>query len=72
MESGNKSDENSTMSPLISEEDMDAMDSGDDSDDEHMCMEMSEYIRDSIKYHLSANGREALYKIHDRIKQSQA
>ena len=71
-ERGNESDEDSTMPPFISEEGMDAMDSGDDSDDEIMYTEMLEDIHDSSKSHLSINRREARYKISDRIKLSQA
>ena len=52
-ESDNKSDENSTMPPLISEEEMDAMSSDDDSDDEPMSTEMLEDIRDSSQSHTS-------------------
>ena len=37
-EINDKSDDNSVISPLISEEEMDVMDSGDDSDDDPMSM----------------------------------
>ena len=59
------------MPLIISEEEMDAMDSGNESDDEPMFMDMLEDIHDSIQYLPNVNRREACYKIHDRIKQSQ-
>ena len=71
VESGDKSDDDSVMSPLIREEEMDAMDSGDGSDDEPMSTEMLEYIRGGSKSHLSVNSREACYNIYDRIKRRQ-
>ena len=45
------------MLPLISEEEMNAMSSGDDSDYETMSTEMSEDIRDGSQYHLNVNMR---------------
>ena len=39
-ESGDESDEDSIMPPLLSEEDMDAMDYGDESDDDPISTEM--------------------------------
>ena len=59
MGSGNESDENSTMPPLISEKDTYVMDSVNESDDEPMSMEMLEIICDDRKSHLSVNRREA-------------
>ena len=47
------------------------MDSGDESDDEHMFTEMLEDIHDVSQSHLGVNRRDAHYKIHDRIKQRQ-
>ena len=69
-ESGDKSDDDSTMPPLISEEEMDAMDSGDESDDEPISKGMLEDIRDGSKSHPSVNGREACYKIRDHMTNS--
>ena len=60
------------MPPLISEEEMDVMDSGDESDNEPISMEMLEYIHDVNQSHPNANKREARYKICDRIKQIQS
>ena len=60
------------MPPFISEEEMGIMDSGNESDDEPMSTEILEDIHYGSKSHPNANGREPRYKIHDRIKQSQA
>ena len=57
-ERGKKSDDNSKMPPLISEEEMDAISSGDESDDETMFMEMLEDICDGSQSHPSINRRE--------------
>ena len=54
-ESGDKSDDNSIMPPLISKEVMDAINSGDDYDDETISTKMLEDIFDGIKYHPSIN-----------------
>ena len=58
------------MPPLVSEEEIDEMSPGDESDDKHMSIEMLEDIRDGSQSHPSENRREAWYKICDRIKQS--
>ena len=50
------------MPPLISEEEMNAMDSGDKSKYEPMSTEMLEEFCDGSKYHPRINRREALYK----------
>ena len=71
-ESGSESDDNSTLAPLSSEEEMDVMLSGDDSDAELMSTYMLEDICDGIQYHPSINRRESRYKIHDCIKIVQA
>ena len=60
------------MPPLISEEEIDAMDSVNNSDDESMSMEMLKDIRDGSKSHPSVNMREACYKINYHNKLSQA
>ena len=59
------------MPPLIIEEEIDAMDSGDESDDEPMFTDILEDICDVSKTYPSVTIREAHYKINDRIKQSQ-
>ena len=48
---------------------MDAMDSGNESEDEPMSMYMLGDIHDGIKSYLRVNMREAGYKIRDCIKQ---
>ena len=47
------------------------MDSGNESEDEPMSVEMLEEIHDGSKSHPSVNRREARYKILDRIRQRQ-
>ena len=51
---------------------MDAIDSGDDSDDEPISTEMLGDIRDGIQYHKIVNRRYARYKIRNIIKRCQA
>ena len=70
-ESGEKSDENQFVPPLISKGDTDAIDSGYDYDDETMSMKMLEDICVSSKSHPSVNRREARYKLCDHIKRGQ-
>ena len=53
-ESGN---DNSIMPPLLSEEDMDAMDSGNESDHDIISPEMLEEIRDGSQSHPDVNQR---------------
>ena len=60
-ESDDESDDNSIMSPLISLEEMDALDYGEESDDEPMSMEMLEDIRDRSQSHPDVNRRDACY-----------
>ena len=56
-ESGDESDENSIIPPLLSKEEMDAMDSCDESDHDIISMEMLENIRDRSKSHPSVNSK---------------
>ena len=72
MESGNESGYNSTMSPLIIEDEMYAISSSDESDAEPISTDMLEGIFDGSQYHKSINRREEIYKIHDCIKWTQA
>ena len=58
------------MPPLISEEEMYAMDSGHESDDKPMYTDMLEDISDVSKSNLHLNRRESRYKIRDHIKRS--
>ena len=56
-EGSEESDDDSIIPPLISEEEMDAMDSGDEPDDEPISTQMLEDIRDLIQSHLNVNRR---------------
>ena len=67
-ESSNKSDEHSSLRPIISEEEMDVISSGNESDAEPMSTEMLEDICDGSQYHPIVNSRDACYKISDFIK----
>ena len=57
------------MSSLPIKEEMDAMDSGYESDHDPIYTSMLEDIRGVSQSHQSVNRREARYKIRDRIKQ---
>ena len=67
-ESGDKSDNKSIM---MNEQDMDAINCGDDSDHDIISTKMLEDIRDGSQTHTNVNRREARYKISDRIRQGQ-
>ena len=54
---------------MMSEQDMDAINSGDESDHDLISTEMSEDICDVSQTHHNVNRREARYKIIDRIMQ---
>ena len=71
-ESGNKYYDNSTLSPLISEEEMDTMSSVNEYDAEPMPTDMLEDTCDISQSRTSINSREACYKIRDRILKIQA
>ena len=68
-ERGDKSNENSIMPPLLRKEEIDAMDSRYESDDDTISTEMLEDICGGGQYHHNDNRREAHYKILDCIKQ---
>ena len=55
--------------PLLNEEKIDAMESGDNPDAKTMSREMLEDICDSIQYHPNINRRESRYKLRDHINQ---
>ena len=57
------------MSSLINLEETDALDYGDESDDEPMSTEMLEEIRDGSQSNPDINSRDTRYKIRDCIKQ---
>ena len=56
----------------MSEQDMDAINSGDESDHDLISTEMLEDIRDRSQTHPNVNRRESYYKIRDRIRQRQS
>ena len=66
--SGEESDNESIM---MSEQDMDAINSGDESDHDLISTEMLEDICDESQTHPTVNKREARFEICDRIKQRQ-
>ena len=68
-ESGHESDNESIM---ISKQDIENINSGDESDHDLISTEMLHDIRDGSQTHLNINRREARYKIRDRIRQRQS
>ena len=64
-------DESYNESIMMSKQDMDAMNYGDESDHYLISTEMLEDILDGSQIHPTVNRREAHYKIHDRIRQRQ-
>ena len=64
---GKNSDYDSIIAPLISEAEMDAVSSGDESDVGPMSSDLLEYIWDGSQSHPSINRREACYYICNRI-----
>ena len=67
-ESGEESDNESIM---MSEQDMENIDSNEKSDHDLISTEMLEDISDGSQTHVNDNKREAPYKIRDRIRQRQ-
>ena len=57
---------------MMSEQDMENINSGDESDHDLISTEMLEDIRDGSHTHPNVNRREAHYKIRDRIRQRQS
>ena len=57
---------------MMGEQDMDDMNSGDESDHDLISTEMLEDIRDGSQTHPNVNRREARYKIRDHIRQRQS
>ena len=52
---------------MMSKQDMDAINSGDESDNDIISTDMLEDICDGSQTHPNGNRREARYKIRDRI-----
>ena len=71
-ESGDESDDDSTIPPLIIEAKIDEISSVNESDAEPMPTYMLEDINEGIQYYPSVNRREVIYKICDCIKQRRA
>ena len=71
-ESGNEPDDDLTIAPLISEKEMDAISSSDESGAEPMSKYILEDIHDGSKSNPSINRREERYKIRDCFKQRKA
>ena len=65
-------DESDNKSIMVSKKDMDAMNSGDESDHDLKSREMLEDIRDGSQTHPNINIIEARYKIRDRIRKRQS
>ena len=57
---------------MMSEENLDAINSGDESYHDLISTEMLEDIRDGSQNHPNVNRREARYKIRDHIRQRQS
>ena len=57
---------------MMSEQDMENINSGDESDHDLISAEVLEFIRDGSQTHLNVNRREARYKIRDRIRQKES
>ena len=68
-ESGDKYDDDSIIPSLISKEEIYAMDSGDESNNDIISTDMIEDMRGGIKSHRNLNQRESRYKIRDSIRQ---
>ena len=62
-------DDDSIMPTILSKEDMDVIDSGNDSDHDLISTEMLEDISDVSQSHSNVNQRESRYKIRDCISQ---
>ena len=56
----------------MSKQDMDVMNSGDESDHDLISIEMLDYILDENQTRPNVNRREARYKIRDRIRLRQS
>ena len=56
---------------MMSEQDMEDLNYGDESDHDLISTEILQYIRDGIMNDPNVNRREARYKIYDHIRQRQ-
>ena len=64
-------DKSNNESNMMSEQDMENINSGDESDHDLISTEMLEDIGDGSHTHSNVNKNEARYKIRDRIRQKQ-
>ena len=64
-------DESDNESIMMSEQDMENLDSNEESDHDLISTDMLEDIRDGIQTHPNVNKMEARYKIRDRVRQRQ-
>ena len=71
-ESGDESNGDSIIAPLTREEEMYAMDSGNESYHDLISTNMLEMFFDGSQSHPNVNQREACYKIRDSIRQRQS
>ena len=65
-------DESDNKSIMMSEQDMENLNSGDESDHDLISTDMLEDICNRSHTHTNVNRREARYKIRDRIRQRQS
>ena len=68
---GESGDESDNKSIMMSKQDMENLDSNENSDHDLIYTEMLEDIRDGSQTHPNVNKREASYKICDRVRQRQ-
>ena len=57
---------------MMSEQDMENLDSNEESDNDLISTEMLEDIRDESQTHLNVNKRKARYKIRDRVRKKES
>ena len=57
---------------MMSKQDMENIDSNEESDYDLISLEMLEDVRDGSQNHPNVNKREAGYKIRDRVRQSKS
>ena len=65
-------DESDNKSIMMSKQDMENSNSGDESDHDLISTQMLEDIRDGSQTHPNVNRREARYKLRDHIRQGQS
>ena len=63
-----RGDESNSGSLMMNKQDMENLDSNEQSNHDLISTEMLEYIRDGSQTHPNVNKREACYEIHDRVR----